>query len=55
MQATAILTNVAILLVAAAVWADMRHGERVTIAGRTMLVMACSFALISSAVQLFLQ
>jgi hypothetical protein len=52
MQAAAILTNVAIILVAAAVWDDLRRGGRANPGRMTWLGVACLFALISAVLHL---
>ena len=53
MHAGTILTNVAIILVAAAVWDDLKRGGRGTPARRTWLLVACLFALVSAVIHLF--
>ena len=53
MQAGNILTNIAIILVAAALWDDLRRGGRIAPAPRTYLLVACIFALISAILQVF--
>ena len=53
METATILTNVAILFVAAALWDDMRRGGRVTAAGKTWLLVACIFAAVSILLKLF--
>ena len=52
MAAVHILTNIAIVLVVAAFWVDMRDGGRLTSAKRTWLLVACIFALVSAVVQI---
>jgi len=52
MQAAAVLTNVAIVLVAAAVWDDLRRGGRATPARNTWLFVACVFGVVSAALHL---
>lgn len=52
MAAISILTNVAIVLVVATLWIDMREGGRITSAKRTWLLIACIFSLLSSVVGL---
>ncbi len=47
MDTSGILTNVAILFVAATVWDDMRRGDRLANTGKTWLMVACIFAAIS--------
>ena len=54
MQAGNILTNIAIILLAAALWSDMRQGNRITPAVKTYLTVACLFAAISAILQAFL-
>lgn len=48
MEAGNILTNVAILMIAATVWDDLRRGNRVTAAGKGWLLVAALFAGISA-------
>ena len=55
MQASGILICVAILMLAAAIWDDLRHGGRVTPARKTYLLVACIFAVISAALQLMVR
>lgn len=52
MGAARILTNVAVLLVAMAVWDDLRRSGRLTIAQRTWLLVAAIFALVSGLLSL---
>ena len=52
MQASGILTCVAVLLLAATIWDDMRRGDRVTPARKTYLMVACIFALVSAVLHL---
>lgn len=52
MQAAGILTSVAILLIAAAVWDDLRRSNRVTPARRTYLLVASLFAAIGAVLHL---
>ena len=52
MEAINILTNVAILLLAAAFWDDMKQNDRVTLMRKTLLLVACIFSLVSAVVQL---
>lgn len=54
MRASGILICVAILLLAAAHWDDLRRGGRATPARKTYLMVACIFALVSAALQLVL-
>ena len=54
MQASAILTNVAVILLAATIWNDLKERDSVTIARKTWLLVACLFALISAILQLWL-
>jgi hypothetical protein len=51
MHTTLILTNIAIVLLTAAVWDDMRRGERLTPARRTWLTVAGLFAIIGVLLQ----
>lgn len=53
MLAGNILTNVAVLLLAAAVFNDMREGDRLTPAKKTWLLVAAVFAAVGIAVELF--
>ena len=53
MPAGNILTNVAVLLLAAAVFDDMRRGDRLTPARKTWLLIAALFAAVGIAVELF--
>lgn len=48
MQAAGILTSVAILMLAAAIWDDLRGNDRVTPARKTYLIVACIFALVNA-------
>lgn len=48
MQAAGILTSIAILMLAAAIWDDLRSNERVTPARKTYLIVACIFALVNA-------
>ena len=52
MLAGNILTNVAVLLLAAAVFDDMRQGGRLTPARKTWLLVAAAFAAVGIAVEL---
>ena len=54
MQASGILISIAILLLAAAMWDDLRRGNRVTPARKTYLMVACIFALVSAVLQFVL-
>ena len=54
MPASGILTSVAVLLVAAAIWDDLRRNDRVTPARKTYLMVACIFALVSAVLQIAL-
>ncbi len=53
MQTGSILTSVAIILLAATVWDDLRRGDRVTNAQKTYLLVAVLFAAISGLLQIF--
>jgi hypothetical protein len=53
MPAGQILTGVAIILLAAAVWDDLRRGDRVTPARKTYLLVACLFGLASAVLAIF--
>lgn len=53
MQVPSILTNVAVLLLVAAFWDDLRRGRRLTPARKTWLTVAAIFAVVSLALQLF--
>lgn len=53
MQTGNILTNLAILFLAAALWDDLRRGARLTTARKTWLLVACIFAAVSLALQIF--
>lgn len=48
MQAAGILTSIAILMLAAAMWDDLSRNERVTPARKTYLIVACIFALVNA-------
>lgn len=52
MEAVSILTNVAVLLLAVAVWDDMKQHDRVTPMRKTLLLVAGIFSLVSVVVQL---
>lgn len=51
MGTSGILISVAVLLIAAAVWDDLRQGGRVTPARKTYLLVACIFAAVSAVLQ----
>lgn len=51
MEAAGILTSVAILMLAAAMWDDLSRNERVTPARKTYLIVACIFALVNAVLQ----
>lgn len=53
MQASNILTNVAVLFLAVTVWDDMRKGGRVTAPRKTWLLVAALFAAISAVLEGF--
>jgi len=53
MGAETILTNVAILFLAATIWSYLRQEERLTPARKTWLLVAGIFALISLLLRLF--
>lgn len=52
MGAINILTSIAILLLAAAFWDDMKQNGRVTPMRKTFLLVACIFSLVSAIVEL---
>jgi hypothetical protein len=54
MDALHVLTNIAVILIAAALWDDMRRGGRVTLARRTWLLVACIFAAVSAVLHIAL-
>lgn len=54
MQASGILTSIAILFLAAAQWDDLRKNDRVTPVRKTCLMVASIFAVVSVAQQLLL-
>jgi hypothetical protein len=52
MEAINILTNIAVLFLAAAFWDDMKCNGRVTPMRKTFLLVACIFSLVSVVVQI---
>lgn len=54
MQAGNILTNIAIFMLAATLWDDLRQGGRITSARKTWLMIACIFAGMSGLLQFML-
>ncbi len=48
MEASWILTNIAIILVAASLWDDLRQGGRLSPARKTWLLIAGIFAVVSA-------
>ena len=48
MQASGILTSVAVLFLAATIWDDLREHDRVTPARKTYLLVACIFAVVGA-------
>ncbi len=53
MRAGMILISIALLMLVAAVWDDLKRGGRMTPARKTYLMVASIFALINAILQLF--